>query len=99
MSLFQLVITVILTRQVDSYFISKVCISIYYLICCYQDKYNQIVQNLLPTQSNEQVAHRLANAFKKLTEHINFLWKYVEIKKDLKILLMNSLLITGIFND
>lgn len=77
MSLFQLVITVILTRQVDSYFISKVCISIYYLICCYQDKYNQIVQNLLPTQSNEQVAQRLANAFKKLTEHINFLWKYV----------------------
>lgn len=54
MSLFQLVVTVILTRQVDSYFISKVCISIYYLICCYQDEYNQIVQNLLSTQSNER---------------------------------------------
>lgn len=45
MSLFQLVITVILTHQVDSYFISNVCISVYYLIFYYQDEYNQIVQN------------------------------------------------------
>lgn len=77
MSLFQLVITVILTHQVDSYFISNVCISVYYLIFYYQDEYNQIVQNFLSTRSDEQVTQRLANTFKKLTEHINFLWKYV----------------------
>lgn len=53
------------------------CMFVYYLICCYQDEYNQIVQNLLSTQSDEQVAQRLANTFKKLTEHMNFLWKYV----------------------
>ena len=70
-----LIITAILTRQVDLYFISNVCISVFYLTYCYQDEYKQIVQNHLSTQSNEQVAQTLDNAFKKLTKHMNIPWK------------------------
>ncbi|OAD58633.1 Exportin-4, partial [Eufriesea mexicana] len=67
-----LLITVILTHQVDSTFISNACMSVYYLIWCYPDEYNRIVQNILSTQSDQQVVQRLADAFTKLTKNINF---------------------------
>ncbi|KAF3420096.1 hypothetical protein E2986_07329 [Frieseomelitta varia] len=84
-----LLITVILTHQVDSNFISNVCISLYYLIRCYPDEYDQIVQNILSSQSDQQVVQRLADAFTKLknkfnpNENINFHWKdiYTDKKK------------------
>lgn len=67
-----LLITVILTHHIDSNFISNVCTSLYYLIRCYPDEYNRIVQNILSTQSDQQVVQRLADAFTKLTENMNF---------------------------
>ncbi|KAK1126040.1 hypothetical protein K0M31_005568 [Melipona bicolor] len=82
-----LLITVILTHQVDSNFISNVCISLYYLIRCYPDEYDQIVQNILSSQSDQQVVQRLADAFTKLknkfnpNENINFHWKDVYTDK------------------
>lgn len=45
--------------------------SLYYLICCYPDEYNRIVQNILSTQSDQQIVQRLADAFTKLTKNIN----------------------------
>ncbi|XP_043798286.1 exportin-4-like isoform X3 [Apis laboriosa] len=67
-----LLITVILTHHIDSNFISNVCTSLFYLIRCYPDEYNRIVQNILSTQSDQQVVQRLADAFTNLTENMNF---------------------------
>lgn len=63
------------------------CISLYYLIRCYPDEYDQIVQNILSSQSDQQVVQRLADAFTKLknkfnpNENINFHWKDVYTDK------------------
>lgn len=35
----------------------------YYLIYCYQDEYKRIVQNVLSTQTDQDVVRRLADAF------------------------------------
>ncbi|XP_076760999.1 exportin-4 [Xylocopa sonorina] len=66
-----LLITVILTEQVGSDFISNVGIPICYLIHCYRDEYNRIVQNILSTQSDQHTVQRLTNAFAKLIQDIH----------------------------
>lgn len=50
--------------------IASVSIPLYYLICCYQEQYQQLVQNILSIQTDQQVAQRLANAFTELTKHV-----------------------------
>lgn len=53
----------------DSDLITNASIPLYYLICCYQEQYQQLVQNILSTQT-DQVAQRLANAFTALTANV-----------------------------
>lgn len=54
----------------DSDLITNASIPLYYLICCYQEQYRQIVQNILSTQTDQQIAQRLANAFTALTANV-----------------------------
>lgn len=42
-------------------------VPLYYLICCYQDEYQQVVQNILSTQTDQEIAQRLSAAFRRLT--------------------------------
>lgn len=60
----------ILSHQINADVVSNTCIPLYNLICCYQEQYQQIVQNLLAAQSDPQIAQRLAAAFTELTENI-----------------------------
>lgn len=59
-----------LTPPIDMDFTSKASTPIYYLICCYQADYQQLVQNILSEQPDREVATRLADAFTKLTENV-----------------------------
>ncbi|GAB1860941.1 Exportin-4 [Camponotus japonicus] len=65
-----LLISLILSHQMDSDLITNASIPLYYLICCYQEQYQQLVQNILSTQTDQQVAQRLANAFTALTANV-----------------------------
>lgn len=65
-----LLISLILSHQMDLDLIASVSIPLYYLICCYQEQYQQLVQNILSIQTDQQVAQRLANAFTELTKHV-----------------------------
>lgn len=65
-----LLISLILSHQMDSDLITSASIPLYYLICCYQEQYQQLVQNILSTQTDQQVAQRLASAFTALTADV-----------------------------
>ncbi|XP_071566040.1 exportin-4 [Temnothorax nylanderi] len=67
-----LLISLILSHQMDSDLISNASTPLYHLIYCYQEQYQQLVQNIVSTQSDPQVAQRLANAFTELTTDIDF---------------------------
>ena len=60
----------ILSHQINSDLISHTSIPLYYLICCYQEQYQQLVQTLVNLQTDSQVAERLAAAFTELTSNI-----------------------------
>ncbi|KAL7287451.1 hypothetical protein TKK_0018556 [Trichogramma kaykai] len=60
----------IIHHQINSDLITHISIPFYYLICCYQDKYQQIVQTLISKQADATTAQRLATAFNELTENI-----------------------------
>lgn len=62
--------TVTLSHQIEPDFISNVSVPFYNLICCYQEEYQQVVQNILSAQSNQQDVQRLTDIFTKLTENI-----------------------------
>lgn len=55
----------------DSDLLSNAAVPLYYLICCYQEQYQQLIQNIVSTQTDPQIAERLANAFTALTANIN----------------------------
>ncbi|CAK9828307.1 Xpo4 [Anthophora retusa] len=63
-----LLITVILTHQIDWNFAADACMPLHSLICCYQDEYRRIVQNILSSQTDQQVVQRLANALTTLNQ-------------------------------
>ncbi|XP_011647101.1 exportin-4-like isoform X1 [Pogonomyrmex barbatus] len=65
-----LLISLILSHQMDSDLIPSASMPLYYLICCYQDQYQQLVQSIVSTQTDPQIAQRLANAFTTLTANI-----------------------------
>lgn len=67
---FQVLISLILSHQMDSDLLTNVSTSLYYLICCYPRKYQQVVQEILSTQTDQDVAQRLASAFTALTENV-----------------------------
>ncbi|XP_046399517.1 exportin-4-like [Ischnura elegans] len=57
----------ILTQQFNSDLIPNASAAMYVLICCYQDDYQQMVQDLINSQTDPSVAQRLAGAFTDLT--------------------------------
>ncbi|KAG7189043.1 hypothetical protein KM043_008634 [Ampulex compressa] len=63
-------LSLILSNQIDSDLISYASTSLYHLICCYSEQYQHLVQNILSSQSDEQVAQNLASAFKRLTNNV-----------------------------
>ena len=65
-----LILNLILTHQINSDAVSNVAIPFYNLITCYQEQYRQVVQNLLASQNDREIAQRLADAFTLLTENI-----------------------------
>ncbi|KAL0106778.1 hypothetical protein PUN28_015377 [Cardiocondyla obscurior] len=67
-----LLMSLILSHQMDSDLIPNASIPLYHLIYCYQEQYQQLIQNILSTQTDPQVAQRLANAFTALTKDVNF---------------------------
>jgi len=68
---FQLLISLILSHQMDSDLITNASLPLYHLICCYQEQYQQLVQNIVSTQTDPQVAQRLANAFTALIANVD----------------------------
>ncbi|KZC13861.1 Exportin-4 [Dufourea novaeangliae] len=74
-----LLLSTILSQQVDRDFISEVETPLYYLILCYYEQYEQLVQNILSSQLDQQLAQRLADAFAKLTRNLNCVFLKKEV--------------------
>ncbi|CAK9814579.1 xpo4 [Anthophora plagiata] len=85
-----LLITVILTHQIDWNFAADARLPLHSLICCYQEEYRRIVQNILSSQTDQQVVQRLANAFTTLNEkdQMTFIRYFEEFVSNVKGLLM-----------
>ncbi|XP_011873971.1 PREDICTED: exportin-4-like isoform X2 [Vollenhovia emeryi] len=66
-----LLISLILSHQMDSDLISNAGMPLYHLISCYQEQYQQLVHNIVSTQTDPRVAQRLANAFTALTAGVD----------------------------
>lgn len=64
--------SLILSHQMDSDLISNASTPLYYLINCYQEQYQQLIQNIISTQTDPEIAQKLANAFTALTEDVDF---------------------------
>ncbi|XP_015117470.1 exportin-4 [Diachasma alloeum] len=65
-----LLMNLILSNQINSDLVSNTSIPLYFLICCYQEQYQALVQNFLAAQPDPEVAQRLAAAFNNLTANI-----------------------------
>ncbi|XP_046738110.1 exportin-4-like isoform X2 [Diprion similis] len=65
-----LLMNLILSHQINSDLISSTSIPLYYLICCYQEQYQQLVQSFLAAQTDPRIAERLTAAFVQLTASI-----------------------------
>ncbi|KOC60217.1 Exportin-4 [Habropoda laboriosa] len=85
-----LLITVILTHQIDWNFVVDARRPLHCLICCYQDEYRRIVQNILSSQTDQQVVQRLANALTTLNQkdETEFTQCYEEFVSNVKGFLM-----------
>lgn len=62
----------ILTHQINSDLIPNASVPLYHLICCYQDQYQQLVQNLISEQPSQYTSERLATAFNTLAANVAF---------------------------
>ena len=67
---FQLLMSLIIHHQINSDLVTQTSIPLYYLICCYQEQYQQLVQTLIADQPDPATAQRLAAAFNELTENV-----------------------------
>ena len=67
----KLVLDLILSHQINSDLMSTASTCIYSLMCCYPDKYNLLVQNLIQTQSDHLIAERLTDAFSQLMKNVS----------------------------
>lgn len=65
-----LLLDMALSHQINSDMISTASTCIFALICCYNEKYNLYVQNLIQSQTDCLIAERLASAFNALTDGI-----------------------------
>lgn len=62
----------ILSHQLDSSLLQVASTPLYYLICCYQEQYQQFIQDILSTQQTDpQLVQKLGNAFTELTMNID----------------------------
>lgn len=61
----------IITHQINADLVSKTSVPLYYLICCYQEQYQQLVQTLISEQADAATAQRLAAAFNELTANVD----------------------------
>ncbi|XP_033334978.2 exportin-4 isoform X1 [Megalopta genalis] len=83
----KLLMTALFSQQIDEDFVPSACNPLYYLILCYQEEYKQLVQNILAAQTDQQIVHRLADAFTKLTTDPRTL-NYEEIIINVRLILM-----------
>lgn len=60
----------ILSHQINSDLIVTTGAPLYHLICCYQDQYQQLVENFLAAQTDPRIRERLTAAFTELTSNI-----------------------------
>ncbi|XP_053997793.1 exportin-4-like [Hylaeus anthracinus] len=65
-----LLMTVSLSHQIEPDFIFIAGMAFYNLLCCYQEEYQQLVQNILSAQSDQKIVQTLADTCTKLTENI-----------------------------
>ncbi|CAG5101281.1 Similar to Xpo4: Exportin-4 (Mus musculus) [Cotesia congregata] len=65
------IMNLVLSQQIYSDLISYISTPMYYLICCYQEEYQKLVENFIASQPNQVVAQRLATAFNNLTANIS----------------------------
>ncbi|XP_058796622.1 exportin-4-like [Phymastichus coffea] len=72
MPFLSLLMNLILTHQINSDLIPNASVPLYHLICCYQDQYKQIVQNLISEQPSQYTSERLAAAFNALAVNVDF---------------------------
>lgn len=65
--------SLVLSNQFDSDVFPKTGQPLFYLIANYTDQYQEFVQNLLSSQTDQEIAQRLANAFTTLTADVDFI--------------------------
>ncbi|XP_008554970.1 exportin-4 [Microplitis demolitor] len=65
-----IIMNLILSCQINFDLVHHASTPMYYLICCYQDQYKKLVENFIASQSNREVAQRLASAFNNLTANM-----------------------------
>ncbi|KAF7282013.1 hypothetical protein GWI33_003674 [Rhynchophorus ferrugineus] len=67
----RLLIDLTLSHQINSDMISGASTTIFTLICCFQEEYQNLVQELIRIQGDPMTAERLAAAFNNLTQNIS----------------------------
>ncbi|EZA56944.1 Exportin-4 [Ooceraea biroi] len=65
-------INLILSGQMDLDLMSSVSMPLYYLMCCYNEQYTELVKNIIHSQTDNQVATRLTDSFLLLTASVEF---------------------------
>ncbi|XP_063590971.1 exportin-4-like [Penaeus indicus] len=66
----KLVLDLILSQQINSDLLQAASAALYTLICCFQVDYQDLVQALLHSQSDQTTGQRLAEAFTQLTANV-----------------------------
>jgi len=69
---FQLLLELILTKQLRTDEVPNISVGLYILICCYQQEYLKLVGEVLATQTDAAFAERLTQAFNDLSNGLEF---------------------------
>ncbi|KAG7176057.1 Exportin-4-like [Homarus americanus] len=66
----KLVLDLILSQQINSDLLQAASAALYTLICCFQAEYQELVQSLLHSQTDQTTGQRLAESFTQLTTNV-----------------------------
>ncbi|KAK9498372.1 hypothetical protein O3M35_003018 [Rhynocoris fuscipes] len=66
----KILMDMILCRQVNSDVLASTGVAMFVLICCYQEEYQICVQDWINSQTNPEIAQRLADSFNRLTSNL-----------------------------
>lgn len=99
--MFQLLMNLIISRQIDCNIVSNVDKTLYNLMYCYHEQFPKLVKDFLAAQPNSAIAEKWASAFASLTADMQVptLAKSIaqtEFRKNFERFIVNVLNLTAI---